>query len=241
MEHRTHALHVRPALCFYPGGALWQRGWRLPAIAIDSRRSSPHQSTRASVRVWLQARLVTNLEHLNVVEETDAGSAVPMPELQHNIRLLVDMAEADIQRLDAKLRHQKDTTIILGREQKRLQVRGGVRADSLVSHCRGSSAAGCGRPQTCATEQPSQLRAIVAAGAVAELLLFFSRRICCACHFSEPLSFFSRRAVVLPTSLRRTRSLSILVGPSGKCGQRAAPAHNCIPKCPHKLCSQVSL
>ena len=54
-----------------------------------------------------QARLVTNLEHLNMVEETGQGDATPMPELQHNLRLLVDLAEAEIQRLDGKLRHEK--------------------------------------------------------------------------------------------------------------------------------------
>ncbi|GAB4821104.1 hypothetical protein N2152v2_008150 [Parachlorella kessleri] len=69
-----------------------------------------------------QARVVTNLEHLNVQDERGDGSgAVPMPELQHNLRLLVDLAEADIQRLDAKLRHEKDTAVILGKEQERLQ------------------------------------------------------------------------------------------------------------------------
>ncbi len=56
--------------------------------------------------------MVTNLEHLNVQDERgDGGGAVPMPELQHNLRLLVDLAEADIQRLDAKLRHEKDTAV----------------------------------------------------------------------------------------------------------------------------------
>lgn len=54
-----------------------------------------------------QARLVTNLEHLNVMDEAGDGDAVPMPELQHNLRLLVDLAEADIKRLDGKLRQEK--------------------------------------------------------------------------------------------------------------------------------------
>lgn len=35
------------------------------------------------------------------------GDKTPMPELQHNLRLLVDMAEAAIGRLDAKLRHEQ--------------------------------------------------------------------------------------------------------------------------------------
>ena len=68
-----------------------------------------------------QKRLVTNLEHLNEEQQDDAGDSTPMPELQHNMRLLVDVAEADIRRIDGKLRHEKDTAVILGREQTRLQ------------------------------------------------------------------------------------------------------------------------
>ena len=68
-----------------------------------------------------QKRLITNLEHLNQEQQEDTADLTPMPELQHNMRLLVDVAEADIQRIDGKLRHEKDTAVILGREQTRLQ------------------------------------------------------------------------------------------------------------------------
>ena len=44
---------------------------------------------------------------LQVQEEDVGGDLTPMPELQHNMRLLVDVAEADIRRLDARLRHEQ--------------------------------------------------------------------------------------------------------------------------------------
>ena len=47
---------------------------------------------------------------------------VPMPELQHNLRLLVDLAEADIRKIDGRLRHAQDTAVLLGREQPRAAV-----------------------------------------------------------------------------------------------------------------------
>ncbi|KAG2440911.1 hypothetical protein HXX76_003764 [Chlamydomonas incerta] len=68
-----------------------------------------------------QARLVTNLEHLNAETTSHTGDKTPMPELQHNLRLLVDMAEAAIGRLDAKLRHEQDTATLLAREKQRLE------------------------------------------------------------------------------------------------------------------------
>ena len=69
-----------------------------------------------------QVRLVTNLEHLNAAQPAEGagGESKPMPELQHNLQLLVDMCEADIQKLDAKLRHEQDTATLVARERERL-------------------------------------------------------------------------------------------------------------------------
>ena len=64
-----------------------------------------------------QARLVTNMESLDVKTHEDGGDAVPMPELQHNLRLIVDLAESEIGTIDAKLRQEKDTAVLLGRQQ----------------------------------------------------------------------------------------------------------------------------
>ena len=64
-----------------------------------------------------QARLVTNMESLDVKTHEESGDAVPMPELQHNLRLIVDLAESDIGNLDAKLRQEKETAVLLCRQQ----------------------------------------------------------------------------------------------------------------------------
>lgn len=54
-----------------------------------------------------QARLVTDMGDLNSEAQLAALDSTPMPELQHNLRLLVDLARSDIQRLDGKLRQEQ--------------------------------------------------------------------------------------------------------------------------------------
>eukprot|EP00879_Flechtneria_rotunda_P013933 GHRR01014552.1.p1 GENE.GHRR01014552.1~~GHRR01014552.1.p1 ORF type:complete len:610 (+),score=294.25 GHRR01014552.1:315-2144(+) len=72
-----------------------------------------------------QARLVTDLEKLNETAGDGAGATAdpvpPMPELAHNMGLLVSLTEAKLRRLDAALQHQQDTAALLAQETKRLQ------------------------------------------------------------------------------------------------------------------------
>ncbi|KAG6548843.1 hypothetical protein Mapa_009605 [Marchantia paleacea] len=67
-----------------------------------------------------QVRVLTNLESLNA-ENVAKEENTPMPELQHNIRLIVDLAEAEIQVCDRKLAHERDSIVILEKETERLQ------------------------------------------------------------------------------------------------------------------------
>jgi len=67
-----------------------------------------------------QTQVYTNLSDLNA-EEKAKEKDVPMPELQHNKALVVQMTEADIRVIDRDLQKERDIRLGLKREKEKLE------------------------------------------------------------------------------------------------------------------------
>jgi tuftelin-interacting protein 11 len=69
-----------------------------------------------------QTRVVSSLDDLKAGRGTDdvSGGSQPFPELQHNLKLLVEIDEAEIHRLDGEVRLQQDKAVLLQQQEERL-------------------------------------------------------------------------------------------------------------------------
>ena len=67
-----------------------------------------------------QTRVVSNMGELGSADKAGSTGDVPFPELQHNLKLLVEITEGDIQRLDGKVRLEQEKAEMLQQQEQEL-------------------------------------------------------------------------------------------------------------------------
>ena len=94
-------------------------------LAEEDQKANDSSATRGATLDIIDMRgthaQVVNAKELHKARVLRSGEVEMMlPELQHNLKLIVDLAESDITKLDGKIRTEKDTLEILRREKVRL-------------------------------------------------------------------------------------------------------------------------
>lgn len=67
-----------------------------------------------------QTRVISNMGDLGASDKAAGPAGVPFPELQHNLKLLVEITEGDIQRLDGKVRLEQEKAEMLQQQEQQL-------------------------------------------------------------------------------------------------------------------------
>ncbi|CAI5467997.1 unnamed protein product [Closterium sp. Yama58-4] len=109
-----------------------RKEYKTAAELLEEKQAEGREVTQTILDMrGAQVRVLTNMDRLNEEQKLQEDDT-PMPELQHNLRLVVDLAEADIQTIDKRLRFQRDSLTALKHERDRTQQRMQQQAQQLT-------------------------------------------------------------------------------------------------------------
>ncbi|CAI5490675.1 unnamed protein product [Closterium sp. Naga37s-1] len=109
-----------------------RKEYKTAAELLEEKQAEGREVTQTILDMrGAQVRVLTNMDRLNEEQKLQEDDT-PMPELQHNLRLVVDLAEADIQTIDKRLRFQRDSLTALKQERDRTQQRMQQQAQQLI-------------------------------------------------------------------------------------------------------------
>ncbi|CAI5995597.1 unnamed protein product [Closterium sp. NIES-64] len=109
-----------------------RKEYKTAAELLEEKQAEGREVTQTILDMrGAQVRVLTNMDRLNEEQKLQEDDT-PMPELQHNLRLVVDLAEADIQTIDKRLRFQRDSLTAFKQERDRTQQRMQQQAQQLI-------------------------------------------------------------------------------------------------------------